>query len=410
MRSFNERLEACLADVHRWSAAAWIVGALLAPPLEGGAYAALLPIALIRFHAFAELLAKRWRVRLVLLSYAALLSWAFVSLSWAPVGTEGKLHVRTMIVPFLVVHAALTRQVMVWALFWPGAIWSAILVATWAGLPVPSFIQPDHPSRAALGLAMLGCVAFSSVADRDAASGLLKGCLGTVVWFTGAAIASSRAGVVAVLGGALVGATLTRRSVGHAVRTMWPLATVLAVVAAAMMWTPLGSKIAAYWSRFAGPSVVHGTIADRLDAALSSRLGLWDWTLTASSHVFVGHGARSWPHDFQEAIAAGVPRVSLVTRIDPAAGVLDHAHSVLLQVMYEQGLVGVVLLIGFIVTVGEVAWSVRVSKVGLLFIVAFTAIVIMSLAEGALLTRASATALTILIALVSVDTTATEPG
>ena len=99
-----------------------------------------------------------------------------------------------------------------------------------------------------------------------------------------------------------------------------------------------------------------------------------------------------------------------MTRIDPAAGVLDHAHSVLLQVMYEQGLVGVVLLIGFIVTVGEVAWSVRVSKVGLLLIVAFTAIVVMSLAEGALLTRASATALTILIALVSVDTTATEPG
>ena len=184
----------------------------------------------------------------------------------------------------------------------------------------------------------------------------------------------------------------------------------LVVVAAAMMWTPLGSKVDAIWPRFAGPSMVHGTIADRLDAALSSRLGLWDWTLTASSHVFVGHGARSWPHDFQEAVAAGVPRVSLVTRIDPAAGVLDHAHNVLLQVMYEQGLVGVVLLIGFIVTVGEVAWSVRVSQVGLLLIVAFTAIVIMSLAEGALLTRASATALTILIALVSVDTTATEPG
>ncbi len=120
MRLFNERLEACLADVHRWSAVAWIVGALLAPPLEGGAYAVLLPIALIRFRALAELLAKRWRVRLVLLSYAALLSWAFVSLSWAPVGAEGKLYVRTMIGPFLVVHAALTRQVMVWALFWPG--------------------------------------------------------------------------------------------------------------------------------------------------------------------------------------------------------------------------------------------------------------------------------------------------
>lgn len=410
MRQVVGQFEPSLERLHRWCAATWVVGALLAPPLEGGAYAVLLPVALIRFRAFLRLLALHPQLRFVVVSYAALLSWALLSQSWSPDGTEGKLYARSMVVPFLVVHAALTRHFMVAALFWPGAVWSVVLVATWVGLPVPPAIQPDHPSKAALGLVMLGCVAFSGAIDQVEARSWLKSAFDVAVWFFGAALAGSRTSVVSVLGGAFAGAVLTRRSIGHAMGTIWPSVTVVVVVAAAMMWTPLGSKVAAHWSRFGGTSTVAHTIADRVDTMLSSRLGLWDWTLTASSHVFVGHGARSWPHDFKEAIAAGVPRVSLVTRIDPAAGVLDHAHSVLLQVMYEQGLVGVVLLIGFIVTVGEVAWSVRVSKVGLLLIVAFTAIVVMSLAEGALLTRASATALTILIALVSVDSTATKPG
>lgn len=409
MRQSSARWSGSLSVAHRWCAAAWIIGALIAPPLEGAAYAVLLPVALIRFRAFLEFLALHPRMRLVVVSYAAVLSWVLLSQLWSSDGAEGKLYVRSMVVPFLVVHAALSRQCMVGVLFWPGAIWSAVLVANWVGLPVPHAIQPDHPGRASLALIMMGCAAFWGAIDRGEARSWLRPAFGLAVWLFGTAVSGSRASVVSVSGGVLAGIVLRGRSCSHVNGAVWPVLTAAIVVAPALMWTPLGSKLVATPSKFLGTSMVQHTLFDGVDRVLSSRLGMWDWTLRESSHEFVGHGARSWHHDFKKACAAGAPRSSLVTRINPALGKLDHAHSVLIQVMYEQGLVGVALLIGFVAAVGEVAWHALSSRVGFLLTVVFAAIVIMSFVEGALVTRASAAELTILIALASVDPTTPKP-
>ena len=106
----------------------------------------------------------------------------------------------------------------------------------------------------------------------------------------------------------------------------------------------------------------------------------------------------------------GKPRVTIVTSIPPQAGSLNHAHSILIQMMYEQGLIGVALLIGFVAAVGNLAWNRRDTASGTLLVVVALAIAIMSLTEGALLTRSSAATFTILIGLCSVDSTATKPG
>jgi hypothetical protein len=406
----SERFEVWSSGVHRWCAAAWIAGALLAPPLEGAAYAVLAAVALVRCKAFVGMLSLHLRLRFVVVTYAAVLSWAFLSTAWSPDGAEGKVYARIMIVPFFVIHAGLTLQVMATILFWPGAIWSAVLVAAWLGVPVPSLIVPDHPSKAALGLVMLGCVAFSGVVDRNAARGWSQWCLKIPIWFAGAAVASSRTGVVAVLSGSLLGFALTRRSIRHALRTIMPLAVGFVVIAGALGFTPVGKKALASLASLGDTSAVTRSIADRLDSTLSFRLGLWDWTMTACSHVFVGHGALSWPHDFRAAMTEGKPRVTIVTSIPPQAGSLNHAHSILIQMMYEQGLIGVALLIGFVAAVGNLAWNRRDTASGTLLVVVALAIAIMSLTEGALLTRSSAATFTILIGLCSVDSTATKPG
>ncbi|MBM4114443.1 MAG: O-antigen ligase family protein [Phycisphaerae bacterium] len=397
-----------LPGLHLWAATVWIVGALLAPPLEGAAYAVLAAVALVRCRAFVGMLSVHPRLRFVVVTYAAVLFWAFLSMAWSPDGAEGKVYARIMIVPIFVVHAGLTREAMARILFWPGAIWSVILVAAWLGIPVPSLIIPDHPSKTVLGLVMLGCVAFSGAFDWKAVRSWSHWCLKIPTWFAGAAVAGSRTGVVAVLSGSLLGFALTRRSIRHTLRTIMPLAVVFVVIAGALGFTPVGKKALAYLPSLTDTSAVTRSIADRLDKTLSSRLALWDWTMTACSHVFVGHGALSWPRDFQAAMTEKKPRLTIVTSINPGAESLNHAHSILIQMMYEQGLIGVALLIGFAAAVGNLAWNRRDTASGALLIVVGLAIAIMSLTEGALLTRSSAAMFTILIGLCSVDSTAPE--
>jgi predicted membrane-bound mannosyltransferase len=81
-----------------------------------------------------------------------------------------------------------------------------------------------------------------------------------------------------------------------------------------------------------------------------------------------------------------------------------------LQLFYEQGLVGLVLLGGFALMLAEWAWKARLTKAGVLGLSTLVAFSVLSLVEGALLTRATAAALAVVVAIRSIDAAATEPG
>lgn len=400
-----------IARLHAWAAMAWLVGALVSPPMEGAAFAALALAALIRWREFVQRMVGDRDLCFTLLLMLLTLGWAWLSRAWSPAGVNGKLHVRVLLAPFMIVHAGLTLRQVLCAMALPGLWWALVLGIAWCGVPLGDLV-PEHPSRAMLGLLTLGaaCVAQMQSWVGWGKVGWLA--VAWLAWGVGAAVASSRAGVVAVAASALITTAVSRRSVRKGLLAVMAAGLALALSVTVLWFTPVGYKM-----RSTFDAAVSADSGDPfrfdlhdLDTLLSMRLSLWDWTLASARREVVGHGAGSWEHHVRDPVIGATRDRSGYWLDQRRAFGLDHAHMLPLQLFYEQGLVGLVLLVGFALMLAEWAWKARLTKAGVLGLSTLVAFSVLSLVEGALLTRATAAALAVVVAIRSIDAAATEPG
>jgi len=390
----------------------WVVGVTTSPPIEAAAFAALAVSALLRWPTFVARLRERPALRTAVLFYLATVGWACASSLWRPEGVTASLYLRLMLAPLLIVHAPLSMRTLRWVACVAGVAWTAVLLALHFGVPIPEALVPNHVSKTLAALMLLGAFAGAGVIRWEGWRRLCASAALLAAWFVGSALAASRARVGAILIAVCVCAMASRRTVKGAVITSLMLVLTIGAAWVAMSNTPLAAKIQSYSSLL--PSDLSGALSadgvQSIDAFLSRRLTLWDWTVHHIEHPLIGSGAGSWPVAFDASIGAGNATTSWGTAIPRNYTHVHNAHSLPLQLWFEQGAVGVTLFLGFLASYLVWAWRARGGEAGLTGLVLLVAFTTQCPAGGVLLSRASAGLLACLVALMSVNAAAPEPG
>jgi len=395
-----------LARTHRYSALAWIFGALLAAPLEAAAYSVLLPVSLLRFRSCVQRVQSDHGIRFLLFCYLLLLVWGCLSQFWAPEGVTGKLYFRSMVVPILVAHAGVRIRELLVVVSVPGLIWTVMFAVIECGVLLPQELVPDHVSKTSLGLLMLACASLVGLVLSPTRFDLAASTGAALVWVIGSACARSRTDVFAVLAITPVIVAVARVSRGLALRAVVLGFLVIGALVVVFAISPVGEKMSSKLHQ-APRMQASEPWGDKLDGILSARLGLWEWTLASCRHEFIGHGALSWPHEFQSAMSNGTLNLQFVTVVSAELKSMTFAHNLPLQLLYEQGLIGVALGLACSVSILSYIWSIRTRPSGLFSLMAFLTGLLVMMGGGVFFSRYTATWLAVVLVACSARDSAT---
>ncbi len=346
----DQRLE----QLHALLACGWLIGMLASPPVEAVAYAGLLPVALLRWRYAVGV----GRDRLLIVGttcFGALIAWAAASQLWSPASCSTGFPARLATVPLLVLHAGVRATDVRLACFIGGGYRVAIGALGLVGAQLPAWLVPNHSAQETPGLLVFGAATASLFAEPRWWIRLLPvACLSlwamaaAQIQSVGTVVASSIAGVVAVVTAA--------RSKWLALATVAAMMAGLAGLALALRGSPLWIKTDRKMAALSTPQGADALVAtpQAIDAALSARLQIWDWTIRKIPEApLAGHGAGSWAHAFKAAVESGAPMTPWESP-RRRVGLQSHAHNLYLQVLFEFGVVGLALLV---VCLG--AWSAR---------------------------------------------------
>lgn len=337
--------------VHQWAVCAWFVGMMVSPPLEGVAFGVLGVAAVIRWRTFWALVDARQPVRWAVYLYVGLMAWVAVTSLWGPGEGDGLRDFRLMVAPLAVVHARPSARALAGALLLGGSVWAVIGACELAGIDVSPSLQPPHITRTFLGLQLLGIASFAVLlcARGWRPLTLALGC--SALWVAGVMHWATRTTAIACV--AAAGLTATQRHGATRTLAIGTMCLVAAGVGVALLApnTPLVKKVNTKLKQLAAASDGDAVLpsAEQVDDFLSKRLVIWDWTVSQSdSGIGWGRGFGSWKAEFSAACEHGlvVPSWGEAKKVRLAH--ITHGHNIFLQVLYEQGVIGLVLLGGFL--------------------------------------------------------------
>ena len=345
-----------LARIHALVACVWFVGLLSSPLIEAIAFGVLAPVGVVRWRAFWVLRHDRW-LATGLLTYVLSIAWAAVSIAWAPEGASADLNLRLATAPLLVIHAGVRTPELRATCLLGGGYRVAVAALMLVGTEFPAALIPHHSSQETPGVLVFGVAVFSTLAGvgwwRQPV--MLPA---AVLWAMAIAQVRSRATLIAVLSGALISLCTAKQPRGRRATALAALAVAVLSLAWVLRESPLAVKIQSYVAIASREADAAGqlTAPSAIDALLSRRLTIWDWTVRRLGDRWCfGHGAGSWQYDFKADVIANKSMSAWESskgRITPQA----HAHNLGLQIIYEFGLVGFVLVLANLASWSACVW------------------------------------------------------
>lgn len=345
-------LKGSLAGAHLVLATAWMASFGVSKAIEGILFGALVGVTLLRARDLMPVWRAAWHSSRALVVFTALLAWVWCSGAWSPDGAPAEsVPSRFLLVPWLLVPLGRSCFVLIWAY-----LGGQMFQATWIisegltaaelrqGAPLGSSGDP-YQWRYLLAFAAPLAVAIATAARRAIPTSMALLAAGTTLWagiFLGSRtpLFGALAGIATVLALALMAGGRARK-VG-----------VLVLI--------LGGALIAGTAATRGPVWVRLAIAGEavapleIDRALSRRPTLWRLALAGMPDApILGHGRGS----FKTALVASAqdPDSDVRALWGPSGPNLQGAHCAFLDLAYEQGLVGLGLMVGLMwVTVRQV--------------------------------------------------------
>ena len=355
----NARLEQALAVAHQAAAAGWLAAAAIAPAPEGIMYGLLAATSALRWRAVADVVISG-PARIPLRVLGALLAWSVASslIAGGFAGAVTGIPGRTSLAPFLVAAAGLGPRWLVGATVVPGVYWTVLLLlqklapAPWQVRMIP------HPSATFVGLQWLCALGVGVASTKGPVLARASGAIATALAFVGAGLAQSRTLAIAMLI-SLLTTPMIPAGLRSRFSRAWLNAPIVIAAVFAIWMSPIGQKSAGH----AAALLREGTHPsfDSVDRLLSHRWYLHVWTAeratTDPSTCLLGHGTYSWRRDFHAAAPSGPANPDNPGY--PPAAFFGHAHELYLQTLYEQGAVGLAILISLGIAIAAVGWRLR---------------------------------------------------
>jgi hypothetical protein len=300
-----------------------------------------------------------------------------------------------MVVPILVAHAGVRIRELLVVVSVPGLIWTVMFAVIECGVSLPHYLVPDHVSKTSLGLLLLACASLVGLVLSPTWFDLTASAGAALSWVIGSACARSRTDVLSVLAITPIIVAVAKFSRGLAFRAV-ALGLLFSGAIVVFAMSPVAEKMS---FRLQDALVTHASASwgDKLDGILSKRLGLWEWTLASCRHEFIGHGALSWPHEFQSAMSNRTLNLQFVTVVSAQLKSVTFAHNLPLQLLYEQGLIGVALGLACSVSILSYIWSIRTRPSGLFSLMAFLTGLLVMMGGGVFFSRYTATWLAVVL-------------
>ena len=339
-----ERADPRRTDVLAWLASAWIASLSTLRLLESILFALVVFVVLFRFRASARVIrAALWTPALACLLLYLLWTTAVTVAHLPPIDGWRDLHAlvpeRRFLIPLMLVPVLHRWRLLLLGLVAGGAIEVAAMLVRAA---LRASVWPELSVELTDGtqwtlIALVAAGAFAAVsAERGAriigatfallALGL-QGSLTQRAPFAGS--------LFALLAVAVLGYRFLRPRVRVALAILAPVLLALAIGASI-----LGGGVAA--KRLESLSSLASY--ERLNDYTSSRLELWRLTLRAAAEApIVGHGRGTWRAEIDRVALAEPEQTAAIQRIVDAREI-RYSHNTVLDVLFESGAVGLVLL------------------------------------------------------------------
>ncbi len=339
-----ERADPTRTDVLAWSAAAWIASLSTLRILESILFAVVVFVVLFRFRASARVIrAALWTPALACLLLYLLWTTAVTALhlpsidGWRDLGAL--VPERRFLIPLMLVPVMHRWRLLLLGLVAGGAIEVAAMLVRAA---LRASVWPELSVELTDGtqwtlVALVAAGAFAAVSAERAArvGGVAFALLALGLQGSLTQRAPFAGSLVALLAVAVLGFRFLKPRVRIALAIGAPLLLALAIGTSI-----LGGGVAA--KRLESLSSLASY--ERLNDYTSSRLELWRLTLEAVAEApIVGHGRGTWRTEIDRVALAEPEQTEAIARIVEAREI-QYSHNTVLDVLFESGAIGLVLL------------------------------------------------------------------
>lgn len=370
----------------------WLASFGVSKAAESILFAMLTGLVIIMSRTTAPVWAAAWKSNWSLVLFTILLLWLWCSAAWAPHQANPEaLPSRFLLVPWLLLPGARSWPLLVGA-FVAGqgfqAAWVVVeaLLAAW-GVPSQALGSSGDPYQWRYLLAFACPLAFASAYFWSGYGKLIPLTVSGLLLLAVALLGSRTPFIAATLAVPVVALMLMLRK---GVPLRWSAAGVglaISLVAAALaINTPGRARLTQSMREMA---------SGEANAALSTRPVLWTLALNGVPEApILGHGRAAFRTRLVEAANTEGSAVRLYW--GATGPTFQGAHCTYLDVLYEQGAIGLFLLTALLASIG---WSARLSQAALAcgLLGGLTVWIIAGLAESSLNTRAGFMTLGLLV-------------